>query len=178
MSWKGVVDKHGPRVAFAALKAGTIPFIMHRLLNEGHDVPWPDSHQFVITDQHWSLNWKETFNLDAVDEAEAKRLEQQLLNEQCIPGLKAQAWETIAGSFEHEIPTNPDDGEQDAFPNHPAGSANAPSPMSKGTKAVHPDYSGTAYDEQPTKVTDGLKSIFSTWPRKCRLFEGEIAKAQ
>ena len=47
-SWKEVLDRHGPAVAYAALRQGTLPYVPHSLLLPGHGVKWPESHGFLM----------------------------------------------------------------------------------------------------------------------------------
>ena len=57
-SWKQVIDRHGPNVAYAALKQGTLPYVPHSLLLPGHDVKWPESHEFIMSRKYWNKSWK------------------------------------------------------------------------------------------------------------------------
>ena len=49
-SWKQVLDRLGPNVAYAALRQGTLPYVPHSFLLPGHGVKWPESHEFVLTE--------------------------------------------------------------------------------------------------------------------------------
>ena len=73
-SWKKVLDTHGPNVAYAALRQGTLPYIPHTLLRDGHGVKWPESHEFIMKRQFWRETWREEFRLESdTDHAHTKK---------------------------------------------------------------------------------------------------------
>ena len=69
-SWKEVVDKHGEKVAYTALRQGTLAHVPHTVLKEGHGVQWPDSHQFIMEESWWKASWREEVNFESNTERE------------------------------------------------------------------------------------------------------------
>ena len=59
VSWDEVVKKYGECSAYTALSQGTLPYVPHTLLMPGHQVQWPNSHQFVLSRQFWTATWKD-----------------------------------------------------------------------------------------------------------------------
>ena len=70
-SWKDVVDKYGEAVAKASLRQGTLPHVPHPFLLPGHGLQWPDSHQFIMEDEWWTLSWREKLSFESAGEQEA-----------------------------------------------------------------------------------------------------------
>ena len=85
-SWKQVVDRHGPAVAFAALRQGTLPYIPHTLLRPGHGVAWPESHEFILTRRWWKESWRNEITYRGTSEADTAKEERDIrkwLMEKC-----------------------------------------------------------------------------------------------
>ena len=70
-SWRQVLDRHGPAVAYAALRQRSLPYVPHTLLSEGHNVAWPDSHEFILTRKWWTESWRTEVNFNFGGQSEA-----------------------------------------------------------------------------------------------------------
>ena len=107
-SWKQVLERHGPAVAYAALRQGNLPYIPHTLLNEGHGVPWPDSHEFLMTRKWWKESWRTEITFGVQSEADAAKTErgiQEWLKREGEPCTGSSTWEELHGTLKRGIPS-------------------------------------------------------------------------
>ena len=75
-TWKTGLERHGPLVAYAALQAGTLPYVPRGPLSDGHGLAWPDSHEFVVSRKFWKNTWRN--ELTFLSEAETSETERQI----------------------------------------------------------------------------------------------------
>ena len=114
-SWKQVLDRHGKNVAYAALKQGNLPYVPHSLLSAGHGVPWPESHEFVLTRKWWKATWRVEVHYrgkETADTADEQAMILEWLNKDGdVSCPDTDSWESMQGRLQTGIP----DGE----PNFP-----------------------------------------------------------
>ena len=156
-SWKQLCDKHGKEVSYAALKQGTIPHVAHTLLKPGHGVQWPENRQFVMEETYWKQHWRDTITWETDGDEFPADLEAQISefiaeNKDDTP----EAWDEFAATAETAIPT---------WMHFPQPAAAAVVQISDDERAIHPDYSGTKYDELHTVTLKILNKLVSEWSR-------------
>ncbi len=71
-------DKHGPEVAYAALKQGALPDVPHTLRLHGHGVKWPNSHQFISEPRFWNEARREELEITVPEDGGPARTRSEI----------------------------------------------------------------------------------------------------
>ena len=176
-SWKMVVDKHGPNVAYEALRQGTLPYVPHSLLLPGHRVKWPESHEFLMERKFWKETWRDEITFEAADErADTDSQVAKWLKEN-QPGCNShnlQDWETVRASASTGIPENI----TMECPAETAEPAETAVIKSAQERAIHPEYCGPKYDEAYTSALKNTEKVASVWQKKKKQYEIDLEKAK
>ena len=172
VSWDEVVKKYGECSAYTALSQGTLPYVPHTLLMPGHQVQWPNSHQFVLSRQFWTATWKDEldFLVGREDEMPSHETINRFLRENGFIGgsdsLPARA--SVGMPSDIEMPQ----------PAPPAPTVEVkPETMTAAVRAVHPDYSGLMYDTLHRIVIRNTRTVLREWPKHRSKHEKILAKA-
>ena len=145
-SWKQVLDRHGPTVAYAALRQGTLPYIPHTLLKTGHGVKWPESHEFILTRRWWKETWRTEITYRGTAEADTAKEERDIrkwLKEkgELRESHDSESWEEMHGRLRTGSPAG-----EDVNPAAAPAPAHCP-PQTDTERAVNPAHYGPEYDE-------------------------------
>ena len=189
VSWKGVIDEHGANVAYTALKQGTLPYVPHTLLLPGHDVPWPESHQFVMESKLWTQTWREEINFETDEEWHHTQKDMANWLRHHDPSFKADMGDldSLMGSAKTGIPTGMESSANSApsvaaaVPTSvagragPAGAVQAgpaeqggavDKQISEAERRVHPAHYGPEYDKQHEIAKKNIQRVLVEWPKQ------------
>ena len=172
-SWKTVLDRHGPNVAYAALRQGTLPYVPHSLLLPGHGVKWPESHEFIMQRKFWRQNWRETIDFETDEEQAATQKEINGWLKKHEPGCNSDDLQDWAGLL-----TSASTGIPDNVVMEPIAPPTDTVIKSEAERAIHPDFCGPKYDELHNMVVKNISSVVGVWPKKKTKHEIEFAKAE
>ena len=169
-SWVAVLKRHCEKVAYAALKQGTLPHKPHGLLLPGHNAPWPESHEFLLERRYWTSSWRKELQgwCDDTEDPIVQETTDEFANiGGTMPSLTD--WKSTA---QHCIP-------EGITMVPPAVTATLPAqPLKANERAVHPDYCGKRYDELYTKETKNMTKAMAEWKKKNDQIEITIIKAE
>ena len=143
-SWKMVLDRHGPNVAFEALRQGTLAYVPHNLLREGHRVKWPESHEFVMDRRFWKTNWRDEISFETDDEhAETQSAIEEWMKQNVPEGdvsRTLQSYEDLMKGANTGIPDDVTMNEPNSDVSY-TGQADT-AIKSEADRAVHPQHYG------------------------------------
>ena len=167
-SWKQLCDKHGKEVAYRALKQVMIPHVPNTMLMPGHGVQWPENRQFVMEERFWMPHWRDTITWETDDYEFPADLEAQISKFIAESNDDTpKAWDEFAATAETAIPT---------WMHFPQPAAAAVVQISDDERAIHPDYSGTKYDELHALTFKNLNKLVSEWAKAKQKVDVNINK--
>ena len=168
-SWKEVCNIHGENVAIAALKQGNLPYCPHTLLLPGHNLKWPDSHQFILSETYWRDSWEKEVGVEADGEDKDTQHEIDAFCDKHKAPEEVPAWDAFMKEASTRIP------EGEVMP-EPTPTPTPAAEMSESERRVSPEYTGRQYDLVYTNFKKDSKKFVEEWPKKQRNHDVNIKK--
>ena len=179
-SWKQVVDRHGPAVAFAALRQGTLPYVPHSLLLPGHGLKFPESHEFLMARRFWGETWKTEIEYPDDDPIETQHGIDEFLrkeNSNTLEMTVARASRGLPEGVTLPAPPPQQDPAATVAPTLPAATAHPAATVPIKQEGV-PAHCGVKYDEAHGSASKNITKVVGQWPGLQKRHELTVLKVQ